>query len=193
MSQLPTPNQNQEAGAGSTLYQAGQGITITNINYESRLEVMLQLVKMYEQEKKNGTPQFTGILRKLEKFTTKVDGDLRDLSQKLQAGGYQNDVEWALEMKEDYSKMLQENKFSLACQHIHAFLLAWIIVLYNQFVVDAIRDGKTKEEVKTIIIDKVISPVEKIVGGENNVLGIYSDDINAMIYYLTGNCHLKWD
>jgi C-terminal domain 9 of the ABC-three component (ABC-3C) systems len=186
--------QEQTSGSGSTLYQAGRDIHQTTINYSDRLKVMEKLVKLYNEEKKKGTKsEFTGYIRKLEKFTTSIDGELSDLQQKLEAGGYKNDIDWALELKEEYSKMLQENKFSQACQHIHAYLLAWIIVLFKQFVADAIKSGQTKDTVKQIIVDKVIAPVENLVGGENNVLELYSDDITGMIYYLTGNCHLKWN
>lgn len=188
-----TTKQEQSAGDGSTLIQAGGNIYQTTINYADRLQVMEKLVKLYNEEKKKGSKsEYTGYIRKLEKFTTSVDGELLDLKQKLDAAGYKNDIDWALGLKEEYSKMLQANKFSLACQHIHAFLLAWIIVLFNQFVTDAIKSGKDKDTIKQIIVDKLIAPVENLVGGENNVLELYSDDITGMIYYLTGNCHLKW-
>lgn len=186
--------QEQTAGQGSTLYQAGRDIHQTTINYSDRIQVMEKLVRLYNDEKKKGlNSEFIGYIRKLEKFTTSIDGDLLDLRQKLEAGGYKNDFDWALELKEEYAKILQENKFSLACQHIHAYLLAWIIVLFKQFVADAVKSGQSRDIVKQIIIDKVISPVENLVGGENNVLELYSDDITGMIYYLTGNCHLKWN
>lgn len=189
-----TGSQNQEAGAGSTLFQAGRDITNVTIIYADRIEAMQKLVKMYNEEKDKGTKsEQLGYIRKLEKYASKIDGELLDLSTKLNLGGYHNDIDWALELKESYSMLLQENKFSLACQHIHAFILAWIIVLFNQFVADAIKSGVTREVVKQTMLDKVIAPIENIIGGENNVLGLYSDDITGMIYYLTGNCHIKWN
>jgi hypothetical protein len=188
------PEQSQQGGDRSTLLQAGRDIVQTTINYENRLQAMQKLVKLYNDEKAKGNQsQYLKYIRKLEKFTTNIDGELMDLKQKLIIGGYSTEVDWALELKEEYSKILQENKFSLACQHIHAFLLAWIIVLFNQFVAEAIKTGQTKEVVKQIMIDKVIAPVENLTGGENNVLELFSDDITGMIYYLTGNCHLKWN
>ncbi|XGA84108.1 hypothetical protein OEG92_03960 [Polaribacter sejongensis] len=43
-----------------------------------------------------------------------------------------------------------------------------------------------------MINELVIKEVENILS-ERNILNIYSDDILAMIYFLTGNCHINWD
>lgn len=186
--------QNQKGGDGSTNYQAETINVNTTINSDQKIAVMNKLVCQYNEEKgKEGNAEFNGYVRKLEKYTKLVDGELRDLTQKLKDGGFENDVEWALELKEEYFMLLQENKFSKATQNIHACLLAWVSVFFNQFVVDAIKNKLPKEAIKQLLVDKVIAPVEQIVGGENNVLELYSDDITGMIYYLTGNCHLKWD
>lgn len=185
--------QTQKGGDGSTNYQAENITVLTNINYENRLEVMDKLVAAYHEEKANGETAFSGYIRKLEKYTKRAEGELLDLPTKLRNGGFENDIDWALKLKEEYFMLLRENQFSKATQHIHAYLLAWIMVLYQQFVVDAIKAGQPKEAIKQILLDKVIAPVENTLGGKNNVLELYADDINGMIYYLTGNCHLKWD
>jgi len=181
------------SAGGSTNIQSGNDTTITtNIFYE-KLEVMKKLVVKYHEEKKAGTDSpFLGYIKKLEHYSTAVDAMVSDLSSKLTDGGFENDIDWALQFKENYAKLLEENKFSLASQHIHVFLLAKVIVLFNQFIVDGIRSKMPKQETKQLLVKKVIEPIEELVGGDDNVLELYSDDINGMIYFLTGNCHLKW-
>ena len=41
------------------------------------------------------------------------------------------------------------------------------------------------------IDDKVIKPAIFVLG--ENVLKLLKEDINGMIYFLTGNCHIKWE
>lgn len=191
MTDPKTTRQHQEGGPGAKMYQAGGNIIINEA--PDRSGVMHKLVQLYWAEKnKPGDNEFKGYIRKLEKYITNIDGPEQNLEIKLNDAGYSCDVDWALSLKEEYAKLLRENAFSQATQHIHAYLLAWTIVLFNQFVLESIRAGNSHELVKQAMVEKVIVSVENALGGENNVLELYSDDITGMIYYLTGNCHIKW-
>ncbi len=188
-----SPKQKITAQEGSTNIQSGNDTNIITHIHRDKLGLMKNLIAQYHAEKKAGaSSQFLGYIKKLEHYSTVIDPIISDLPTKLIDGGFQNDIDWALQFKESYYKILSENRFSLASQHIHAYLLAKVIVLFNQFIVDGIRSHLPKKEIKELLVEKVIEPIEELIGGEENVLGLYADDINGMIYYLTGNCHLKW-
>jgi hypothetical protein len=42
--------------------------------------------------------------------------------------------------------------------------------------------GKIKDEIINVLLQKL---------GEN-ILEIYADSISGMLFFLTGNCHIKW-
>lgn len=185
----------QTAGDNSEQYQASGDIIInkTEINHNDRIDLLKHLVSQYDDEvRSNKNPEFSGYIKKLERYANVVDGELLDLKQKLIIAGYGNDLDWALALKEQYAKILQEHKFLKSSQHIHAFILARVIVLFQNHVLSVIRSGAEQSVVRDVIYNKVITQIESEIGGEHNVLELYSEDINGMIYFLTGNCHLVW-
>ena len=185
----------QTSGDNSEQYQASGDINIykTEVNYDEKIDILKHLVSQYQEEvKSNKNPEFIGYIKRLERYTNIVDGELLDLKQKLTVAGYENDLDWALDLKEQYAKILQEHKFLKSSQHIHAFILARVIVLFQNHVLSIIRTGAEQSVVRDVIYKKVITQIESEIGGEHNVLELYSEDINGMIYFLTGNCHLVW-
>lgn len=185
----------QTAGDNSEQYQAAGNIIVnkTEINYEERITFLKQLTDKYKEEVKNNTnTEFSGYIKRLERYINVADGELLDLTQKLTNAGYEKDLDWALRLKEQYAKMLQEHKFFKSSQQIHAFILARVIVLFQNHVLSTIRSGASQQVVRDVIYDKVIKQIESEIGGDYNVLELYSEDINGMIYFLTGNCHLVW-
>jgi hypothetical protein len=190
-----TKRSKQVAGDHSSQYQAEQ-ITVHNYELDSqstRASAMKILIAAYhDEQKKGGDSSFQGFIDKISHYNTVIDPVFVGLEKKLEDGLFSNDFEWALRLKQDYSKTLQRTKFFPAAQKIHAYLLAKVYTLFQQYVYDAIKDGAAKEVVRKLINEKVIGPIEDLVNQEGNVLELYSDDINAMIYFLTGNCHLKW-
>lgn len=183
----------QNAGEKSYQYQAGRDIKIVNnINANLYYNQYLKLVAEFEKELESGEIEFSDFIDKIQHYTSNVDQDeIIGLELKLSEAGFEDDYIWARGLKEYYFKKLTENSLSKATQRIHAFLLARICILFNYKVKGALNDGATKEEAREIIINNIIMPVEEMLG-ENNVLDLYADDITAMIYFLTGNCHIRW-
>lgn len=182
---------NQSGGDGANLYQSGGTMTVINNNHSEKYNQYLKLVEEFEKELSSGEIEFREFIDKIQHYTSNIDSKIIGLKKKLQDGGFEEDYQWAKEMKEYYFKKITTNDLSKASQKIHAFILARICVLFNIHVRGAINDGVPKEIVRDLIISKVVQPVQEMLG-ENNVLDLYDDDITAMIYFLTGNCHIKW-
>jgi len=160
--------------------------------YLADLNQIQKLVEDYKKEvASDEESEFKELYEKIRHFSTNIDEIKQNLEEKLDIGGFREDVDWALELKEEYAKKLLKNDVSLAQQKIHAFLLAKIQMAFRRHVLSAIRNGKSKETVRHLIDDEVISMIGAYLGYDN-VLNLYVDDINGMLYFLTGNCHLKW-
>lgn len=182
----------QKGGNGSTQYQAGNNLTVINNVSSQNYNQYLKLVEEFEKELESGELEFREFIDKIQHYTSNIDEQIIGLEQKLDNGGFKDDYSWAKEMKEYYFKKITENNLSKATQKIHAFILARVYILFNIHVRGAINDGVQKEIVRELIIAKVVQPVQEMLG-ENNVLDLYDDDITSMIYFLTGNCHIKWN
>ena len=181
----------QTAGKNSTQYQSGGNMTVYNYNSQPKLYTQyLKLVEEFQQELENGNTEFRDFIDKIQHYTATIDGVV-GLSSKLTEAGFENDIDFAQQLKEYYYKKITENNLSKATQKIHAFLLAKICILFNLCIKGAINDGVSKDVIREMIIEKVINPIQDMLG-ENNVLNLYDDDITAMIYFLTGNCHIRW-
>jgi hypothetical protein len=181
----------QKAGSNAQQYQSAGNMTVNNYNGQPKsYKQYLKLVEEFEKELENGDIEFKEFIDKIQHYTATIDGFV-GLDPKLQEAGFQDDIPWAQQMKEYYYKKITENNLSKATQKIHAFLLARVCVLFNLHIKGAVNDGVSKEVIREMIIEKVIHPIQDMLG-ENNVLDLYDDDITAMIYFLTGNCHIRW-
>lgn len=182
---------NQTAGANSKQYLSYGDMTVVNNSHSSKVKQYLKLTEEFEKELDNDDIEFVEFIDKIQHFTTNIDSNIIGLKQKLIDGGFEADFEWAQRMKQYYFMKLTSNNLSKATQKIHAYILARVCVLFNLHIKGAINDGVEKRDVRDLIMSKVIDPLQEMLG-ENNVLDLYEDDITAMIYFLTGNCHIRW-
>jgi hypothetical protein len=184
----------QTAGDGSTLVQSAGPLTYTQINhYNSPVNSAISYKKLadeYKKERKESNSIINEIVDKLQHFSKNIDTVFIGLEQKLIDSGFENELQFANLLKEQYTMYLTSNNLSKATQKIHAFLLARIFVAFNMTIPQAISEGKTKAEIKEIILVKIVKPVEDELGVDN-VLDLYQDDVMAMVYFLTGNCYIK--
>jgi hypothetical protein len=185
----------QEAGDDSNLFQSAEGMIVnqTKNTYNSVIppEAYKKLAEEYKKEVQSGDSVLGQIIEKIQHFSNSADTVFLGLEQKLKDAGYENDYQFASKLKEDYTKYLTSNNLSKATLKIHAFLLARIYVAFNLFIPTAVNEGKTKQEIKQLLLEKIVTPVEETLGIDN-VLGLYQDDVLAMVYFLTGNCHINW-
>ena len=84
-----------------------------------------------------------------------------------------------------------KNEHSETAQLIYAFLLAKVYSSFQTNIYPRISEGLSEEFINQLVTEYIIKPLEDILG--NNLLRIYDDEINGMIYFLTGNCHIKWN
>lgn len=150
-----------------------------------------KLVEKYNNETDEGR-QIRELIERLQYFSEYVPNEIRrTLEEKMTAGHRQESIRFATQMKERFAKKIAKHQFSESAQEIHAYLLAEVLTRFNQHIACHIADGAPKALINDLLQKHVIDPLLDIVA--ESPLQHYSDDVFGMVYFLTGNCHIKWD
>lgn len=148
------------------------------------------ILRLKEEQENNRTCQEK--LEDLTHYATRVEREeLIGLENKLKAGHREEMLPFARATKEGILKKIKKYEHFESAQEIYACILSEIYSNFVLHVYPAIKAGKPESEVNLIIDKLVIKPVQDILG--ENILRILKADINGMIFFLTDNCHLKWD
>jgi hypothetical protein len=157
-----------------------------SINYIERVTLR------YHSEKANN-PNICNIIDELQHFKTQIEGEsveVQGLKKKLTDGNLEDLIPKAEEYKEKFTKKLVKHEYSESAQEIFAYILAEVKTRFDLHVYPLLQQRVPIQQINQIIVDLVITPAQNELG--DNVLRIYKDDINGMIFFLTGNCHIKW-
>lgn len=124
-----------------------------------------------------------------------LERDAIGLEQKLIDGNMAHLYEDAMWLKEEYSKKLTKYVFFEPAQHIHAYLLAIVIEKFRNLIYPLLREGKSEAEVMKAVSENINAPLLNIIREEgcNDIMGLSATDIDGMVFFLTGRCHIKWN
>lgn len=174
--------------------QAGRDINKTINVYPHSKPALSILIKKYEQEKADDVI-FTSMVEKLQHFVANIDAkddEFSGLEEKLTDGKYDAYLEYAKRAKESFAKRLTKLQLYESAQKILAFLLADILTRYHNTVYPLIEKGSTQEEVLKAVQDEIVDPIHMMFEECFISLELYKDEVNGALYFLTGNCHIKW-
>jgi hypothetical protein len=117
-----------------------------------------------------------------------------DLEQKLMDAGKDYLYDDAIWLKQEYAKKLRKYVLYEPAQQIHAFLLSIVIEKFRNIIYPMFREKKSDADIMMVVSDQIVKPILKTISEEgcNDIMGLCSADIEGMVYYLTGRCHLKW-
>ena len=160
-------------------------------NLGVRKTQMSHLIERFKKERENDEV-FSGIITKLQHYSSSTDEvrDIEGVKTKLGKAGYDNLLDFALKTKEMFVKKLTEFQFSRSAQEMLCLLLAEVYTRFHNCVWPALTEGRRQAEIQTLVQTHIINPVSEMLG--ENVLDIYTDELNGMLYFLTGNCHIRW-
>lgn len=125
-----------------------------------------------------------------------VQRDVIGLEQKLIDGKCQDLIEDALWLKEEYYKKLTKFQLYHSAQKIQAHLLAIILEKFRNKIRPLILSNCDEATIRNAISNMIVNPLLDLIekeGMDDNILGFSATDIEGMIYYLTGRCHIKWN
>lgn len=167
---------------------AGNQTNITNVYAPAG-----PLSHLYEQLRHPpANPGISDIADQLRHFCSAVtDGDVRGLEEKLTSAGRTDLIPAATYLKETATKLIMRWQTSRAAQDIITFILSHMYKNYLLHVQPAIEADHPRTIIDSLISEKVIEPAEQMLG--ENALSITSTDLLGLVFFLGGNCHIRWD
>lgn len=164
-----------------------------NITYKSsnRATYLQDLYERYQKEKLEN-PDFKELCEELDYFNSIIDEEVIGLEEKLRQGGREKLISYALEVKERFhKKLMKTSQYSEVAQDINVYLLTKVRRGFIMDIYNLICENESEEKVNFLISERIIKPVQEDLG--INLFRYNEDDIMGMIFFLTGNCHIKWN
>jgi len=129
----------------------------------------------------------------LKRFTG--ERDKIGLEQKLKDADKEyylyDDAVW---LKQEYAKKLTRYQFFEPAQEIYAFILGIICERFRNIIYPLFRDGASVGDINKSLSNDIIKPIVDLIQEEgcDDIMGLTPTDIEGMVFYLTGNCHIRW-
>jgi hypothetical protein len=166
--------------------QAGRDINKSTVfNYRPDPGCRSEIVRLTEKfrAERASDAAFKQAIAKLEHFQTQVPDDpLSDLEQKMEAVGCSaQQLEFAKKTKELFAKKLIEFQLSESAQRIQALLLAEVYSRFHLAIAPMIAAGADLGAINKAVQHEIIDPIQQML--EENVLELYADEINGMLYF----------
>lgn len=185
------PRTNTQEGNYVLGDQAGGDIhKTTNIFHppQGRLSFIQVLNERYKAEQK----EFSDVIGALQHYLNRIDSSpVLGIYYKLNAAEWDPDeINRAAELKELFAKKLRHHMLSETAQHIIAHVLTRVFNGFRAVIKPLIAANAPAEQIRVAVNERVIEPVFNEL--EENVLMLHLPEILGALYYLTGNCHVKW-
>jgi hypothetical protein len=123
-------------------------------------------------------------------MAARTEGDVRGLEAKLLEANRPEQVADAKDLKERAFKSIMKFQTSRTAQRVYTIVLTELHASFTLTVTPVIQQGANR-----IVVDQCINAVlqsTKNMLGEN-VLEFDAIDLLGLLYYLGGNCHIRWD
>jgi len=176
------------ASAGNDLV-GGNKTEIHNYPAQPKLTKLEQLKIRLQQEVADGRCS-AEVIEQLQHFRKRRPADgVVGLEAKLQVSGRSSQLMTALEMKEQFAKLLERWSLYASAQEIFVHLLAMAEYKYSHQIFPLIGDlqGVAVDE---LIEEKIITPAIEEVGVE--VFSLDHQTAMGMIYWLAEQCRVRW-
>lgn len=166
-------------------------IKTTNIYHSS--PSVEELALLYAKLKLDGVgePSNNVFSQKLMHYlSVPTDGDVRGLEAKLKDSGRMDMLRFAMREKEAAVKLLMKYQSSRSAQRVFTILLDELHTIYMLTVTPVIEDGGGRAEVDAKISD-ALHAIKSMLG--ENFLEFTVKDLIGLLFFLAGNCHIRWD
>lgn len=131
------------------------------------------------------------VLVDFQNFTATAPGDRRTLAQKLEDGGRAYEVPDAERKKERFNMTLQRNIAQPSALTRVTQMMSEVETRFNRHARQAIVGAAPPNTVNRIVQQDVIDPTVK--AHSETGTPVTPSLVESALYYLTGNCHIRWD
>jgi hypothetical protein len=144
------------------------------------------------QKEKIAHPELNELCEELDYFNSQIaDEGVVGLDFKLRAGNREKILTYAKCVKEKFhKKLMKTSQYSSVAQDINVYILAKVRRSFMMEIYTLICNDESEEKINFLITERIINPVKAELG--LNLFKYDEDDIMGMIFFLTGNCHIKW-
>lgn len=150
---------------------------------------MAQLIERYKAETEKDR-NLREMVAKLREWHERPEGDVIGLEEKLLRGGRPDLVDFAVVAKEKFARVMMRHENSPAAQEIFAYVLAQVWVIFTDMVYPRLVAKDPPDVISRLLVENIYPRIDALL--EENPLGLDQAQIKGMIFWLTGNCHLKW-
>jgi hypothetical protein len=163
-------------------------------NFNNSNERSTYLQDLYEkfQKEKETNPELREFCEELDYFNSTIEKEVIGLNQKLIDGNRESLIAYATDVKDKFHrKLFKTSQYSLVAQDINVYLLTKVRRGFIMEIHSMICNNEPIEKINIMITERIINPVKSDLG--INLFKYNEDDIMGMIFFLTGNCHIKWN
>ena len=181
---------NDSSVGGNFIGRDDKSLNISN-TYE-RSSYLNDLFEKFQKEME-ADQELKEICKELDYFSSQVENDeMIGLENKLIAGHKPPMViRYAKYTKEKFHKKLMlTSQYSAVAQDINVYILSKIHRSFMMEIYTLICNNESESKIQAVIAERIINPVKAELG--LNLFKYDEDDIMGMIFFLTGNCHIKW-
>lgn len=169
---------------------AGRDVIVNNSGMPTSLG---KLIKKYQEETENDQT-LKGFIEELSLFAKQVpDEPMQGLEDKLQAADRSDEIYDALQLKELVYESLKTNIGSQSFQKIYAYLMAQAKERFRTYVRPLIEQGAERSQIDQKIFEEVLSPILVELESCGAAHDFTIQTIKGMVYFLAGNCHVRWN
>lgn len=176
-----------KVGNGSII-GGDQNNYITNIVRSSNRTLNRLYQKLSQEDKLIGKQDFCDKLKHY--LATDTNPDIRDLEAKLTDADRADLIYFATDLKEKACKAIMKCQSSITAQEIYALILDKIHTDFMLKITPLIQG----DEDRIVVDDKialVLENISEMLG--DNLLELSEKDLLGLLYFLGGNCHIRWD
>lgn len=187
---MASVNQSDNVAQGDII--AGDKIE-TTFNISPTVAVLNELSLLYAKMKNLDPEDDSGgvFCEQLEHYlSSEANSDVRGLEAKLTESGRQDLIETATRLKEKAVKSVMRRQSSRTAQRVYTLILSELHTNFELLVTPAIQDGATRADVDLRILN-ALNMTKNALG--ENALEFTARDLLGLLYFLGGNCHIRWD
>lgn len=171
---------------------AGRDVVNINNILPARSNQIAILYEKFRAESANIDPAELSFIEDLQHYIERPATQIvRTLREKLVESGRSDLVESAEIAKERAMKRIMRFQSSPTAQEIFAYTLGEVRTRFNHHVRPLIATGAPRDVIDAAVYSEVLSPV--VDNAEPSALGVNPAMVEAFLYFLAGNCHIRWD
>jgi len=162
----------------------------TNIYYSKKGKLAHLFEKLKDKFEEEDT--ISKVSDDLKRY--KDERDRISIEQKLIDANREHLLDDFLWLKDQYFRKLTKFQFYEPAQEIHAFLLGVVYEKFRNIIYPLIRSGESEQIILSTMSEKITNPIVNLIQeqGCDDIMGLSATEIEGMIHFLTGQCHIKW-